>query len=81
MLDDNNDTNPRRNLNERRGMSGTMLAALAVLAVIAVMLFWAPWSGPRIADTTTPSTTVGQSTIRPAAPATNTAPASPSTNR
>jgi hypothetical protein len=82
----NDDLNRREDLNRtdslgRRdsGMGGMMLAALAALFVLALVLMWAPWNGPRTADNTTPGTTVGSSTTRPAAPAPS--PAAPSTAR
>ena len=87
MLDDNNDgLDRRRNLNEREGTGGMMVIALAVLAVLAVMFLWAPWKNTGTADNTSPGTTVGSSTTRPAPPASPTAPApaapaAPSTTR
>ena len=86
MLDDNNDgLDRRRNLNEREGMGRMMVLALAALAVLAVMFLWAPWKDTTTADNTSPGTTVGSSTTRPAAPAAPTAPApaapAPSTTR
>lgn len=75
-----NDFNRRpADLNRREsGMSGLMMAGLAALAIIFGLLVWAPWSGTRTADNTSPGTTVGSSTTRPAAPMAPTAPAAPS---
>ena len=75
----------RNDLVDRRdsGRSGMMIAGLAALAIIFGLLMWAPWNGTRTADNSTPGTTVGSSTTRPAAPAAPGAPAptAPSTNR
>jgi hypothetical protein len=78
------------NRDARKGdMSTPVMAGLAVLVVFALLFMWAPWSGPRIADTT-PFTTVGTSTTRPSAnispdsappAAPSTTPAAPSTTR
>ena len=63
------------------GMSTPMMAGLAVLVVCALLFLWAPWSGPRVADNTSPFTTVGTSTNRPSANLSpdSTTPTAPST--
>jgi hypothetical protein len=79
----------RRDDLDRRegGMSSGLMMLIAAVVVFGLLFMWAPWSGPRVADNTTPGTTVGSSTTRPSAPmAPNTAPApstpaSPSTTR
>jgi hypothetical protein len=71
----------RRDDLDRRegGMSSGLMMLIAAVVVFGLLFMWAPWSGPRVADNTTPGTTVGSSTTRPSAPmAPNTAPA-PST--
>ena len=80
----NDDMNRRADLNRRdNGMGGMMIAALVAAAVIIGLFMWAPWSGDRTASNTSPGTTVGSSTNRPAAPAAPSpaAPAAPSTTR
>jgi hypothetical protein len=73
--------------NQGRSMGVMMVGALAVFAVLALVWAWAPWSGTRTADNSSPGTSVGSSTTRPSAPmAPNTAPArdtpaAPSTTR
>jgi hypothetical protein len=49
------------------GMSSPKMAGLAILVVLALLFMWAPWSGPRVADNSTPFTTVGSSTVHPSA--------------
>ena len=79
----------RRNDLDRRegGMSSGLMMLIAAVVVFGLLFMWAPWSGPRVADNTSPGTTVGSSTTRPSAPMTpNTAPApttpaAPSTTR
>jgi hypothetical protein len=68
-----NDLN--RDVGRRDNMGGMVIGALAVLAVLGILFMWAPWSGPRTADNTSPGTTVGSTANRPAAPAAPTAPA------
>jgi hypothetical protein len=69
------------------GMSSGLMMLIAAVVVFGLLFMWAPWSGPRVADNTSPGTTVGSSTTRPSAPMTpNTAPApttpaAPSTTR
>ena len=67
------------------GMSSGWMMLIAAVAVMAVLFMWAPWSGPRVADNTTPGTTTGSSTrpIPPAAPTAPapTTPAAPTTTR
>jgi hypothetical protein len=80
----NDDMSRRVDLNRRdNGMGGMMIAALVAAAVIIGLFMWAPWSGDRTASNTSPGTTVGSSTNRPAAPAAPSpaAPAAPSTTR
>jgi hypothetical protein len=73
--------------NRRDGMGAGMIAIIAAVVVFGLLFMWAPWSGPRVAENTTPGTTTGSSTTRPSAPmAPNTAPAptapaAPSTTR
>jgi hypothetical protein len=79
----------RRDDLDRRegGMSSGLMMLIAAVVVFGLLFMWAPWSGPRVADNTSPGTTVGSSTTRPSAPMTpNTAPApttpaAPSTTR
>jgi hypothetical protein len=54
----------------RTRMGGTMMAVLAGLALLALLFMWSPWSSdnPGIASDSTPATTKGSSTARPAAP-------------
>lgn len=65
----------RRNDARDGGMGSMMLGILAALAVAAALYFWAPWNGPRTADNTSRTTTVGSATTRPAVPPAPTAPA------
>ena len=79
----------RRDDLDRRegGISSGLMMLIAAVVVFGLLFMWAPWSGPRVADNTSPGTTVGSSTTRPSAPMTpNTAPApttpaAPSTTR
>jgi hypothetical protein len=64
-----------RGLDRRGNMSGMMIGAIVALAVLGILFMWAPWSGPRTADNTSPGTTVGSTANRPAAPAAPAAPA------
>jgi hypothetical protein len=68
----------RRDDLDRRegGMSSGLMMLIAAVVVFGLLFMWAPWSGPRVADNTSPGTTVGSSTTRPSAPMTpNTGPA------
>jgi hypothetical protein len=65
----------RTGVDRRTGMGGGLIGLIVAAAVIAVLFMWAPWSGSKVADNTTPGTTVGSSTTRPAAPVAPTAPA------
>ncbi len=73
-----NDDLDRRDI----GTSNGMKVGIAALVLAALLFMWAPW-GPHVADLTTPGTTVGSSTSRPAAPASPVVPAptTPSTTR
>lgn len=75
----------RNNDLDRRdsGMSNAMKAGIAALVLGALLFMWAPWGGPRVADSIPPGTTVGSSTTRPSAPASPVVPAptTPSTTR
>jgi hypothetical protein len=66
-----------------RGTGPMILGILAVLVVLGLLFMWAPWSKNHTADSSSPGTTVGSSTNRPAAPAspTTTTPSAPSPNR
>jgi hypothetical protein len=71
MQHDTRDNLSRDNLignrNRQNNTGGMIIGTLAVLAVLVALFMWAPWSGPRVADNTTPGTTVGSST-RPVTP-------------
>jgi hypothetical protein len=56
------------------GVGGLMLGIIAAIVLAAALYLWAPWNGPRTVDNTSPGTSVGSSTTRPAA---STAPAAP----
>jgi hypothetical protein len=63
--------------------SSTILTIAAIIAVLAVAFIWHPWSRPRVADNSSPETTIGSSPTRPAPPSSPTSaattPAAPST--
>ena len=61
-----------RNDSPDRGLGTGLLAGLGAAALVAalVIFVWAPWNSARVADKSTPDTTVGSSTSRPAAPTT-----------
>ena len=84
--DQNRDSVTSTDPTRRNTSSGMMWGLIAAVAVFALLFMWAPWSGPRVADNTTPGSTVGSSTTRPTAPAAPTTrepaiPAAPSTTR
>jgi hypothetical protein len=76
----NDEFDRRTGLDRRDAVGGLMLGIIAAIVLAAALYLWWPWNGPRNADTSSPGTTVGTSTRRPAAPAFPTAPA-PTTTR
>jgi hypothetical protein len=62
----------RNDINDRRTdpfFTPGLIAALLVAVFLAAALFvWAPWSGIRVADTSAPGATTGQSSTAPRAP-------------
>jgi hypothetical protein len=61
-----NDEFDRRTGASESGTGAVMLGIIAAVAVAAALYFWSPWNGPRLADNTSPGTTVGSTTTRPA---------------
>jgi hypothetical protein len=55
--------------------TGFITAMLVAVFLAAALFMWAPWTGSRVADNFPPGMTTGQSTSRPAPPATTPAPA------
>jgi hypothetical protein len=79
-----NDLDNRSRLDDRTtGVGGgTIAAIIAAVLILGALFLWSPWSGPHnTASNTSPSTTTGAGTNRPAGPATTPTAPPPSTAR
>lgn len=66
----NDDFDRRTGLDREDTKKGAMmLGIIALVAVGGALFLWAPWHGPRTADSSSPGSTVGSTTTRPDAPA------------